>query len=73
MLEAPHVDMKDLAIHVFGEVAIATFNEHFTGKMNGNPVAMDQQSNMVFVSTGNDWKIVHEHFSPIGQGVPPRA
>jgi len=70
MVEAPTVDMKDLAIHVFGECAIVTFNGHFTGKIHGNPVAVDQQSTMVFVRSGSDWKIVHEHFSLIA---PPKS
>ena len=65
MLEAPAVDMNDLVIHVYGDVAIATFNGHFTGQMHGQAVALDQQSTMVFVQVSADWKVVHEHFSPI--------
>ena len=71
MIEAPVVDMRDLAINVFGELAIATFNGRFTGAVKGNPVARDQQSTMVFVKVGDDWKIVHEHFSPLGGSVAP--
>jgi ketosteroid isomerase-like protein len=70
MLEGPSVDMKDLVINVFGEVAIATFNGHFTGRMHGHAVALDQQSTMVFVKHDGDWKIVHEHFSLIGAPPP---
>jgi len=33
-------------------------------------VARDQQSTMVFVRNGGDWKIVHEHFSPLGPPPP---
>jgi ketosteroid isomerase-like protein len=72
MIEAPVVDMKDLAINVFGELAVATFNGHFAGRLHGNPVERDQQSTMVFVKVRGDWKIVHEHFSPIGATPPPR-
>jgi ketosteroid isomerase-like protein len=73
MLEGPAVDMKDLTINVFGDAAVATFNGHFTGKIHGNQVALDQQSTMVFVRAGGDWKIVHEHFSLIGPPpIPPR-
>ena len=71
MIDGPAVDMKDLAINVFGEVAIATFNGHFTGRIKGNPAAIDQQSTIVFAHVGGEWKVVHEHFSPIG-GPPPR-
>ncbi len=73
MIEAHTVDMKDLAVNVFGDVAIATFNGHFTGKMHGNAVAVDQQSTMVFVRAGTDWKIVHEHFSLIGPPHTPKG
>ncbi len=70
MLEAPAVDMKDLAIQVYGEVAVVTFNGHFTGRAHGQPVALDQQSTMVFANVAGDWKVVHEHFSLIGK--PPQ-
>jgi ketosteroid isomerase-like protein len=33
-------------------------------------MTMKQASTMVFVKYKGDWKIVHEHFSPIG---PPDA
>ena len=65
-LEHPLVDMNDLAINVFGDVALATFNGHFTGQTAGNNVALDQQCTMVFVRVGDDWKIIHEHMSPLG-------
>jgi ketosteroid isomerase-like protein len=70
MLDGPRVDMRDLKVHFYGPVAIATFNGHFTASVKGNPVAMDQQSTLVFVDTDGDWKVVHEHFSPIGS-MPP--
>lgn len=69
-LEHPLVDMGDLAINVFGDVAVATFNGRFTGQIAGNAVALDQQCTIVFVRVGGDWKIVHEHMSPLG-GPPP--
>ena len=65
-LEQPLVDMDDLAINVVGDVAIATFNGHFTGEIAGHAVALDQQSTMVFVLVDGDWKIIHEHMSPLG-------
>ena len=30
VLEAPQVDMRELAVNIFGDVGIATFNGHFT-------------------------------------------
>lgn len=73
-LEQPSVDMKDLAINVIGDVAIATFNGHFIGQMGGHPVALEQQCTMVFTRVDDDWKIIHEHMSPLGgpgAGGPP--
>jgi ketosteroid isomerase-like protein len=72
MIEVPTVDMKDLVVNVFGAVAIATFNGHFSGKVNGTSMAREQQSTMVFVHDGADWKIVHEHFSPLGAPPAPK-
>jgi ketosteroid isomerase-like protein len=71
MLEGPSVDMRDLSVNVFGDAAVATFNGRFTGKIHGNAVTMEQQSTLVFVKVGDDWKIVHEHLSPLG-APPPR-
>jgi len=66
MLVDPKVDMKDLAINVYGDTAIATFNGNYAAKMEGKPLAMKLATTMVFVKYKGDWKIVHEHFSPIG-------
>ena len=74
MLTDSKVEMKDLAIAVYGDTAIATFNGDFSGKIGGKPVTAKQASTMVFVKYKGDWKIVHEHFSPIGPpaGAPNR-
>ena len=66
MLGDPKVDMKDLAINVYGDTAIATFNGDFSATMEGKPIAVKMQTTMVFVKYKGDWKIVHEHFSPLG-------
>lgn len=73
MLGDPRVEMKDLAVNVYGDTAIATFNGDFSAKIEGKPIAMKLQTTMVFVKYKGDWKIVHEHFSPIGSmpGGPP--
>jgi len=60
------VDMKDLAVNVYGDTAIATFNGDFSAKLEGKPIAVKMQTTMVFVKYKGDWKIVHEHFSPLG-------
>jgi ketosteroid isomerase-like protein len=65
MLENPRVDMNDLVVNVFGQVGIATFNGHFTASIHGTATSLDQQATMVFVDSGDGWKLVHEHFSPL--------
>ncbi|HEY4991093.1 MAG TPA: nuclear transport factor 2 family protein [Nakamurella sp.] len=70
VLEGPEVDMRELAVNIFGDVGIATFNGHFTGMMNGSPAELRQRATMVFVSAGDGWKLVHEHFSPLATSQP---
>ena len=70
VLEGPEVDMRELVVNIFGDVGIATFNGHFTGMMNGSPTELRQQATMVFVSSGDEWKLVHEHFSPLATSQP---
>jgi ketosteroid isomerase-like protein len=70
VLTDPKVEMKDLAIAVYDDTAIATFNGNFSGKVEGHPVTDKQATTLVFVKYKGDWKIVHEHFSPLG---PPSA
>jgi ketosteroid isomerase-like protein len=43
------------------------------GKVQGNPVARDRQGTLVFVKVGGDWKVVHEHFSPLGAPAAPKS
>jgi len=38
--------------------------------MNGSPAELRQQATMVFVSAGDGWKLVHEHFSPLATSQP---
>jgi ketosteroid isomerase-like protein len=65
------VSMRDLAVNVFGEVAIATFHGDFAGTMEGHPIAAQLQSTLVFVQDHEEWKLVHEHFSPLDSPAPP--
>jgi ketosteroid isomerase-like protein len=59
------VEMQDLRVNVFGDVAIATFHGALRAVMNGQPVGGVQQSTLVLVRQGSEWKITHEHFSPL--------
>ena len=69
MVTDPKVQMNDLAIAIYGDTAIATFNGDFSAKVGGKPLQEKQATTLVFVKYKGDWKIVHEHFSPIG--MPP--
>ena len=70
VLSEPKVDMKDLVVNVFGDVAIATFNGAFSGKMGGKPIGVNLESTMIFAKASGEWKLVHEHFSPLGPPPP---
>jgi hypothetical protein len=56
MLEENSVDMADLAINVFADVAVVTFNGRYRGVLGGNPVSADQQTTIVLVSDDGAWK-----------------
>ena len=65
------VVMNDLAVNVFGDVAIATFHGDFSGVLGGQPIAAKVQATMVFANDHDQWKVVHEHFSPLGSPQQP--
>jgi ketosteroid isomerase-like protein len=56
-------EVQDFKADVFGHAAITTFYLQFSGKMGDTPVAGRVRGTLVFVRVGDDWKIVHEHFS----------
>lgn len=39
--------------------------------MEGHPIATQLQTTLVFVQDHEEWKLVHEHFSPLGSPAPP--
>jgi len=69
-LSDPKFVVNDLAVNVFGDVAIATFHADFGGTMAAQPIAAKLQATMVFVRDHAEWKLVHEHFSPLGSPTP---
>src|ERR1041384_4702676 len=58
----------DLKIDVLGDVAIATFIADATFKAGGDTVDKRSRGTLVFVKDRGDWKITHEHFSPLITG-----
>jgi hypothetical protein len=56
-----------LKIDVFGEVAIATFMLNYSFESGADTIPRKERATMVFVEQNKDWKIAHEHLSPIKQ------
>jgi len=65
--EVVKFDAKDLKIAVYGDVANVTFHSDFHLKFGEDLVIVNDQITLLFVKVGNDWKIVHEHHSPLKQ------
>ena len=59
-------DLNDLKIDVFyGNVGKVTFHADFRPTIGGQQFQQLGQVTLIFVRVGKDWKIVHEHFSPL--------
>lgn len=58
-------DAKDLAIAVYGDVANVTFHSDFHLKFGEDLVVVNDQITLLFVKSNDEWKIVHEHHSPL--------
>ena len=56
-----------LKIDVFDSVGIATFILDCSFESGGEVVHRKHRLTLVFVKEGGDWKIAHEHLSPIGR------
>lgn len=64
--EAVKMGMDDLKIAVYGDVANATFHTDFHLKFGEDLVVVNEQISLLFVkNTEGEWKIVHEHHSPL--------
>jgi ketosteroid isomerase-like protein len=63
---AIHFEASDVKVDVFGSAAVATFFLDYSATMPvDQSFAASVRSTLVFVHDGTDWKIVHEHFSPV--------
>ncbi len=65
--EVVKFDANDLQIAVYGEVANLTFHSDFELKFGDDLVVVKDQFTLLFVKVGNEWKIVHEHHSPLNK------
>jgi ketosteroid isomerase-like protein len=56
-------EVQEFKADVFGDVAVTTFYFQYTAKMGVTPIGGRIRGTLIFAKVGNDWKIVHEHFS----------
>jgi ketosteroid isomerase-like protein len=56
-----------LKIDLFENVGIATFILDYSFESGGQVVHRKDRSTLVFVKAGGQWKIAHEHLSPINR------
>jgi len=62
-------EAKDLQIAVYGEVANVTFHSDFHLKFGEDLKVINDQITLLFVKTIDGWKMVHEHHSPLNEGI----
>ena len=67
--EVIKMDGKDIKIAVYhGNVAIVTLHSDFHLKFEEDVAVVNDQISLVFAKNGDgEWKIVHEHHSPLSQ------
>ncbi len=58
------LEVKDLKIDVFGDIAIATYYPIVSFVQNGEEKKGSGRQTLVFLKTPKGWKIVHEHGTP---------
>ncbi|PWN07277.1 YybH family protein [Rhodohalobacter mucosus] len=69
VLEVVRMDANDLKIAVYHEnVAVVTFHSDFHLQFEEELAVVNDQISLVFAKNNQgDWKIVHEHHSPLSQ------
>jgi len=68
--EAVKMDANDMKIAVYyGNVAVVTFHSDFHLQFEEDLAVVNDQISLVFVKNNQgEWKIVHEHHSPLNAG-----
>lgn len=56
---------ENLKVRVFGETALATFYIYYDVVYNGRPFRSRSRVTFVFLKRGDNWYIIHEHWSPL--------
>ncbi|MCW5551689.1 MAG: nuclear transport factor 2 family protein [Verrucomicrobiae bacterium] len=57
--------INELKIDVFGDAAVATFILDYSFDSGDETVSRKDRSTLVFIKQRGDWKITHEHLTPI--------
>ncbi|MCP4571697.1 MAG: nuclear transport factor 2 family protein [bacterium] len=58
-------EIENLRVDVFGATAVAAFVIPYEAAFGGETLKGKERATFVFVKQEGDWKIVHEHFSPV--------
>ncbi|PKD44853.1 YybH family protein [Rhodohalobacter barkolensis] len=68
--EVVKMDGNDMKVAVYyGNVAVVTFHSDFHLQFEDEMAVVNDQISLVFVkNSSGDWKIVHEHHSPLNAG-----
>jgi ketosteroid isomerase-like protein len=68
--EAVKMDANDMKVAVYhGNVAVVTFHSDFHLKFGEDLAVVNDQISLVFAKNNDgEWKIVHEHHSPLNAG-----
>ena len=64
---------ENIKVRIFGETAVATFYVHYDVIYNGRPFRSTSRVTFVFLKRGDNWYIVHEHWSPLKSGAVDRS
>jgi len=70
VIEVVKMDANDMKIAVYhGNVAVVTFHSDFNLQFEDDLAVVNDQISLVFVKNNQgEWKIVHEHHSPLNAG-----
>jgi uncharacterized protein (TIGR02246 family) len=72
--ELSDVAIEELAVRVYGDIAVAIVGASFKLTVAGKPVARPMRSTLVWQKAGGAWKLVSSHHTmirpPIGSGTP---
>ncbi|WP_282017280.1 nuclear transport factor 2 family protein [Salegentibacter mishustinae] len=64
-------DWEDLEIHIYGgDVANVTFHSNFKFDRGEEAYDLKMQGTLLFIKTGDGWKITHEHMAPLAENTP---